>query len=223
MRNAHGGRGAKHGSVPAMDTAFVAWTWLVPLGAFALAVSATPGPNNAMLTASGASWGFRRSVPHMLGITVGFPVMLLAVALGAGEVLRRQPWLEQALRWIGAAYLLWLAVRIARAKPAADGAAASGRPLGFLRAAAFQWVNPKAWAIAVSTAVTYSIPGASPLAQAVAVAVVFALISVATTALWTGVGVGAARVLRTRRALRGFNVAMAALLVASLLPLLRGE
>lgn len=194
--------------------------WLLSVTAFAVAMAATPGPNNAMVAASGASFGFRRTLPHMLGITVGFPAMLMAVALGAGEPLRTWPWLHEALRWIGAAYLLWLAWHIAVARPEAAGRAATSRPLNFLQAALFQWVNPKAWVIAAGAVVTYT-TGAAVMAQAAALAVVFLVVTFPATALWTGVGVGAARLLRSPRALRAFNLAMAALLVASLLPLLR--
>ena len=200
--------------------------WFASALAFAVAMAATPGPNNAMVAASGATWGFRRTLPHMLGISVGFPVMLVAVALGAGELLRARPWAHEALRWIGAAYLLWLAWHIAVAHPKAPAGPAQvgGRPLGFVRAALFQWMNPKAWVIAAGAVVTYtSSSGGALLVQAVVLAAIFLVIILPTIALWTLVGVGAARVLRTERALRRLNLAMAALLVASLLPLLRGE
>lgn len=107
-------------------TAGLGWAWFGSALAFALSMSATPGPNNAMVTASGATWGFRRTVPHLLGISLGFPAMLVAVALGAGGVLRAHPWLHEALRWVGAAYLLWLAWRIAVAEPGRTGC----RPVG---------------------------------------------------------------------------------------------
>ena len=203
-----------------MNTSLTAW--LLSATAFAVAMSATPGPNNAMVAASGASFGFRRTVPHMLGVAVGFPLMLVAVALGAGEALRTWPWLHAALKWVGAAFLLWLAWHIARIRPeaAAVGRAERSRPLTFLRAALFQWVNPKAWVIAASAVVTYTTTGAV-LAQTAALAALFLVVTLPTVALWTGVGVGAARVLRSPRALRRFNLAMAALLVASLASLLR--
>lgn len=117
------------------------WTWLLSAGAFAVAMSATPGPNNTMVVASGATYGFARTVPHMLGIAAGFPVML--VVLGTvGLPLLAEPRVHAVLRWVGAAYLLWLAWKIARADPdpAEPGskAGAGGRPLGFLQAALFQ-------------------------------------------------------------------------------------
>lgn len=196
--------------------------WYFSTIAFAVSMSATPGPNNTMLTASGAAWGFRRTVPHMAGITVGFPAMLLAVSLGAGEVLRSRPWLHDALRWAGAAYLLWLAWHIAAARPAAAGQGeAGGRPLGFGQAALFQWVNPKAWIIAAGAMVTYTTAtGPALLAQCGTLALIFLLVSVPSTAAWTMAGVGAARLLRTPSAQRWFNLALAGLLVASLVPLL---
>jgi threonine/homoserine/homoserine lactone efflux protein len=200
--------------------------WFASAVAFAVAMSATPGPNNTMVAASGANWGFWRTLPHILGISVGFAVMLVAVALGAGELLRTRPWAHEALRWIGACYLLWLACRIAVARPKAPAgpARAGGRPLGFVRAALFQWMNPKAWVIAAGAIVTYTTGnGGTLLVQAALLAAIFLVIILPAAALWTLIGVGAARLLRTPRALRRFNLAMAALLVASLLPLLRGE
>lgn len=206
--------------------------WFASALALAVSMAATPGPNNAMVTASGATWGFRRTLPHMLGISVGFPVMLVAVAFGAGELLRTHPWVHDILRWIGATYLLWLAWRIAVARPGpaghddrADGGTTGkgARPFGFMQAALFQWINPKAWVIALGAVVTFTTAsGTALVAQAALLAAIFLAVTLPVTALWTLVGVGAARLLRTPTALRRFNIAMAALLVASLLPLLLG-
>ncbi len=198
-------------------------TWLLSVFAFALAMSATPGPNNAMAVASGASFGFARTVPHIVGVAIGFPAMIVAVALGAGDVLRVFPVLHLVLKWAGAAYLLWLAVKIATARPtlAADTTIRRGRPMTFIQAALFQWVNPKAWIIAISAISTYTTPDHPMLAQAAILALVFVVISFPSMGFWTLTGVGAARLLRTSRAIRLFNLAMAALLVASLLELLR--
>ncbi|PIK69626.1 hypothetical protein CS379_28890 [Methylobacterium frigidaeris] len=186
-------------------------------------MSATPGPNNTMVVASGATYGFARTVPHMLGIAAGFPVMLVVLGT-AGLPLLADPRVHAVLKWVGAAYLLWLAWMIARADPdPADPAAkASGRPLGFLQAALFQWVNPKAWVIAAGALATYTAhaEGASAVATGL-LAILFGLVALPCLAFWTLIGVGTARVLRTRRALRLFNLAMAGLLVASLVPVLR--
>ena len=201
--------------------------WFASSLAFAVSMSATPGPNNTMLTASGANWGFRRTVPHLLGVVVGFPVMIVLVALGAGGLLRARPWLQDGLRWIGVAYLLWLAWKIGTARPALqqNGAARPvGRPLGFARAALFQLVNPKAWVIAVGAVVPYTTAtGSALVAQALTLAMMFAVVTLPCCTLWTLTGVGTARLLRTQLALRRFNLALAGLLVASLVPMVFGE
>lgn len=196
--------------------------WFVPALAFTLAMTATPGPNNAMVTASGATWGFRPTLPHILGIAVGFAVMVFLVAVGAGELMRGQPWIQTALRWFGAAYMLYLAWQIATAQPRApEPGRAAGRPFSFLQAALFQWVNPKAWVAAVGAVVTYTTAtGAAWLVQAALLAAMFLIVAVPILSLWTLAGVGAARVLRTPRALRVFNLVMAGLLVASVVPML---
>lgn len=194
-------------------------TWLGSSIAFAVAMSATPGPNNTLVAASGARFGMKRTLPHMLGISVGFPVMLVAVAFGAGAVLQATPWLQVGLRWMGAAYLLWLAWTIARSAPHLGTAAAGRRPMGFLQAALFQWINPKAWVIAVGAVVTFT-SSEGRFGQALALACIFALICLPCVMFWTSVGVGASKMLRTERALHRFDLVMAALLAASLVPLL---
>lgn len=206
--------------VPAV--AMTDMVWLFSAAGFAVSMSATPGPNNAMLAASGANFGLSRTVPHMLGVSVGFPVMFAAVALGIGGVLQAHPAIYGAMHWIGAAYLGWLAWRVATARPAHDTAKGRrARPLRFVEAAAFQWANPKAWLIALSGVAAYATQGGriAP-AQVLILAGLFLLVCLPTTTLWTGLGAGTARLLRNERRLRLFNVAMALLLVASLVPLL---
>jgi threonine/homoserine/homoserine lactone efflux protein len=212
-------------SVPA---AAVSVAWLVSALAFAVSMAGTPGPNNAMLTSSGSLWGFRRTVPHMVGISIGFPAMLLAVALGIGGVLRAHPTVLTVMRWLGAAYLLYLAWRIATASPEPEaghegGASARRRPLSFLQAAMFQWVNPKAWLITLSALATVASTAGHPsIPRAVILSVVFLAVTWPITAFWTAVGVGVSRFLASERAVHRFNVAMAALLVASLVSILVG-
>jgi threonine/homoserine/homoserine lactone efflux protein len=201
--------------------------WLASAAGFALAMSATPGPNNAMLAASGANFGLRRTVPHLLGVAIGFPAMLVLVALGAAELLRALPGFQEALRWAGAAWLLWLAWRIATA--AATPAAEAGEgvppsrtegPMSFSSAALFQWVNPKAWMIAAGGVTAYT--GGDVLAEAAAPALVFALAALPACVAWVALGAGLGRLLRTPAALRRFNRAMGALLALSLAPVLAG-
>ncbi len=187
-------------------------TWLASATGFALAMSATPGPNNAMVAASAVNFGLRRSLPHILGISLGFPVMLLLVGLGAGEVLAGSPGLQATLRWVGAAWMLWLAWGIARAAPLTPGDAPRGKPMSLIQAALFQWVNPKAWIIAGAAILAY---GESPL-----LAGIFGAAALVSLLGWAAIGLGAARLLRRPEALRWFNRAMAVLLVLSLVPML---
>jgi threonine/homoserine/homoserine lactone efflux protein len=188
---------------------------------FALVTSITPGPNNLMLLASGVNFGFRLSVPHMLGISSGFLLMVLAVGLGLAEVFSQFPWVYSILKWVGAIYLLYLAWRIATSGPLED-TNSNGRltkPMNFWSAAAFQWVNPKAWVMAVGAFSTY-IPASSGLIDIASVTVVFAVINLPSVGVWTLFGSGLRHVLQVRRNLIAFNYSMAALLVLSLYPLL---
>lgn len=190
---------------------------LAALTAFAFVSSVTPGPNNVMLLASGVNFGFRRTVPHMLGIGLGFGVMTVIVGLGLAGVFASWPPARLGLQVVSASYLLWLAWKIAHA--AAPGtASATGRPLSFLQAAAFQWVNPKAWTMALGAVALYA-PGQDPWAVLV-VAVVFVLVNVPSVALWAGMGTALAGALGDPVWRQRFNWTMAALLVASLWPVL---
>jgi threonine/homoserine/homoserine lactone efflux protein len=183
---------------------------------FAFATAGTPGPNNMMLLASGANFGFRRTVLHILGISAGLGVMVMAMGLGLGGVFRAWPALHEGLKWVGGAYMLWLAWKIATAKGVADKGASS-RPMTFLQAAAFQWVNPKAWAMALTAATTYTPEGST--IGVFFVAGTFMLVGAPCSAAWAGFGQGMRRFLDRPPVLRAFNLTMAALLVVSLYPL----
>jgi threonine/homoserine/homoserine lactone efflux protein len=193
---------------------------LLALAGFALATSVTPGPNNMMLLASGATWGFARSLPHMLGISLGHSGMVVLVGMGVGQAVLALPGARAGLALLASGYMLWLAWKIATAAPPAPGAAPAGRPFTFLQAAAFQWVNPKAWAMAL-TATTVHAPGTGLAAMGI-VAGVFAVVNLPCIALWAGAGQGLRRWLAAPGRLRAFNLTMAGLLVASLAPLLAG-
>jgi threonine/homoserine/homoserine lactone efflux protein len=190
---------------------------ILALMGFAFATSVTPGPNNMMLLASGANFGLRRTVPHMLGISVGHSVMVFLVGLGLAGVFLAEPRLFTALKVLSVAYMLWLAWKIATAAPPRAGQAA-GRPFSFLQAAAFQWVNPKAWAMALGAVTVYA-PGGEVWPTAV-VAVVFASVNLPSVTLWAAAGQALRRWLDTPGRLRAFNVTMAVLLVLSLWPVL---
>lgn len=187
---------------------------LLPFLLFAMSSTFTPGPNNMMLMASGANFGMRATLPHILGISLGFPLMVFAVGLGLGAVFERYPLLHEALRWGGSAYLLWLAWRIATAAGTAK-ATGRGRPLSFLEAAGFQWVNPKAWIVAVSAFSVYAATDVDPVLQAVLFGGLFCLVALPSTGTWALFGTAIGRFLASRRKLRLFNGAMGLLLAAS--------
>jgi threonine/homoserine/homoserine lactone efflux protein len=187
---------------------------------FSVATSGTPGPNNIMVSAAAANHGFRATIPHILGIAVGLAVMLLVFGSGLAGPLAADPRLHRILRWVGVAWMLWLAAKIAFA----EGPLTGGRgrpPLSFLGAVLFQWINPKAWLIALATVATYTTAEGSLYRQVALLALLSFLVSIPCVAAWAALGAGASRFLMTPRRLRLFNVAMALLLVASLVPLLR--
>jgi threonine/homoserine/homoserine lactone efflux protein len=181
---------------------------------FALVTSITPGPNNVMLTALGANFGIVRGLPCVFGVSAGFGLMLALVVSGLGSVILAHPDVLEVLRWVGAAFLLWLAWKVATAGRPDTGRRA--RPVGFLGAAAFQWVNPKAWLIAIGAAATYLDAAAgSALAQSAAFAVIFFLAAVPCCLVWLAFGATLQRLLTSEHRLRLFNVAMGLLLAAS--------
>ncbi|MCZ4260938.1 LysE family translocator [Limimaricola sp. G21655-S1] len=192
---------------------------LPALMGFALVTLFTPGPNNLMLMASGANFGLRRSVPHMAGVALGFAAMAGLVGLGLAQVFEIWPVLTSLLRVISIGFLLWLAWKIATAAPrSADAPETEGRPLTFLQAAAFQWVNPKAWAMSVTATSAYV--GDAGLFGVALVVAVFAAMGTVSAGLWTVLGQGLRRLLSDPLRLRIFNIVMAALLVATLWPIL---
>ena len=184
---------------------------------FAIATCITPGPNNAMILASGLNFGVRASMPHLVGINIGFPALIIAVGVGIGALFVAFPILHDILKFVGAAYLLYLAYRIATAHGGA-GDVARGKPLSFMEAALFQFVNPKAWMMAIGAVSVYSVASDTYLLQIVVIALIFLTFGMMCTSVWLGFGSGLRRWLSRPAILRRFNFAMAALLVASLIP-----
>jgi threonine/homoserine/homoserine lactone efflux protein len=193
---------------------------LFALMGFAFVTSVTPGPNNMMLLASGVNFGLRRTVPHMLGISVGHSVMVFLVGLGLAGAFTAWPPALTVLKLASVGYMLWLAWKIAHAAAPGEGRAAA-RPMTFLQAAAFQWVNPKAWAMALGAVSAYV---AEPSVWAyAAVAGVFAGVNLPSVTVWAAAGQGLRRWLDGPGRLRAFNWTMAGLLVLSLWPVVTLE
>lgn len=204
---------------------------LIALIAFCAVTLFTPGPNNIMLMTSALNFGVRRTLAHMTGVAGGFGIMVAGVGFGLGTVFRTWPQLYPVLKYAGAAYLLYLAWKIANAGPPVgpvgptghekghDKDRNRGQPMTFLQAAAFQWVNPKAWSMAVGAISAYGAVAAFPL-NVITMAAIYAVMGLASGALWVGFGYSLQRIITNPRAVRTVNIAMALLLVACLYPIL---
>lgn len=173
----------------------------------------TPGPNNLMLMASSAKFGIRRTVPHMLGICVGFPLMVFVIGLGLGEVFTAYPWLKTVLKFVAAANFLWLAWQLLGLKIGA--ARASERPLNFVEAAMFQWVNPKAWAMAVSFVAVLVQPGDSRVLTLALLSAGCLLLGPFSSTLWMVGGTGLKTLLERSGAERYLGMILAGLMVVA--------
>jgi threonine/homoserine/homoserine lactone efflux protein len=190
---------------------------LLAFTVFALVMFFTPGPNNIMLLSSGLTFGFRRTLPHIAGITIGFAFMIAAVGAGLGTVFIAYPALQTALKYAGAAYLVYLAAVIAASGPAKARQEGRRGPMTFWGAAMFQWVNVKAWVVVIGTMTAYAAIARFPWNIVIQTAISL-LIGAASTLTWTLSGSALRRVLTSERAVRIFNMAMAVLLLASLYP-----
>lgn len=189
---------------------------LTALALFAFASSITPGPNNLMLMASGANFGFKLTLPHLLGVGIGFTAMIILVGLGIIQLFDRFPASYEVLKVISVIYLLYLAYKIATSNSSIEGGNSNAKPLTFIQAAAFQWVNPKAWTMSL-TAISVYAPSNS-FAAIVLVAVVFGSINLPCIGSWTILGQRMQKFLTSQKRLKIFNYTMALLLVLSLYP-----
>lgn len=200
-----------------MDNPMTA-TWLTSLLLFTLVATLSPGPNNLMVTASGAAFGYRRTLPHMFGITFGFVVMATVIAAGLGALFERWLWLHRTLQIAGAAYLVFLAWKIWRAgrvNLSADTEQPAGRPLTFLQAAAFQWLNPKAWTMAITALAAFTLPPPYHVVSAGAVIGAYFLMCVPCISLWILLGQMLVKWLQSEKARQAFNTSLAVLTVSS--------
>ena len=192
---------------------------VLPVALFAVSMSITPGPNNVMVTASGANFGYRRTIPHLLGIGLGYPAMVAGVGFGLGGVFVAVPSMHVVLKYVGSAYILWMAWKTATASGTSGAKEQPGRPLTFLQAAAFQWVNPKGWVVAVGAISAFTTVQGDLFFEVGAITLTFACVNYPCASVWTLSGVGIGRLLKRGNRLRAFNLAMALLLVASIVPL----
>ncbi|MBV9557850.1 MAG: LysE family translocator [Pseudolabrys sp.] len=189
---------------------------LLALLTFAVVTSMTPGPNTLTMTASGVNFGFMRTVPHIMGVQIGFMIVLVACAGGLGVVFTTYPSLQWVLKVAGALYLCWLAWKVATS--GGPGRKEAAKPLTFLQAAAFQWVNPKGLVVALSTFAIYVRPDHA-LNDSIIVLIIFTVTTALSSVSWTGFGSAMRELLRDPRRARIFNITMALLLVASIVPM----
>jgi threonine/homoserine/homoserine lactone efflux protein len=190
---------------------------LIAFIVFAAVMYFTPGPNNIMLLSSGLNYGFRRTLPHLAGVVIGFAFMVGAVGLGFGTIFIAYPMLQTILKYAGAAYVIYLAAAIAMSEPVPPGQDNRRGPMTFWGAAMFQWVNVKGWVMVISTITAYA--GIASFPWNIAIQVVLSLLlGVAATATWVQSGSSLRSFMTSPKAVRAFNIVMAALLLASLYP-----
>lgn len=183
---------------------------------FSVSTTVTPGPNNIMVMTSSINFGIRRTLPHFLGICFGFPTMVFAVALGLGSVFSHFPLLHQIIKIIGAIYLLYLAWKIATSHSKIKNDKVP-KPLSFLQAALFQWVNPKAWVMAIGAVAAYTTPQGNIYQQIIIISATFFLVSFPCVGVWMFFGSGLKYFLKNDRHQRLFNYTMGFLLALSVL------
>ena len=195
--------------------------WLGPIAIYAIVTAFTPGPNNMMLLASGTNFGFRRTIPHMFGISIGVFIIQMALGLGLGEVFKLLPWLYTILRIASMLYLLYLAYKIATSgsPSGSDAETQKSKPMTLLGAIAFQVINPKLIIVSIGFLSTYMPPN-PPLPRLLAAVLVNTVVGYLSTVAWAGLGVVVNKFLQQARTIRIFNLTMAVLLVASMVPVI---
>lgn len=188
---------------------------------FCLVTSITPGPNNIMLMSSGLNHGVLKTVPHISGIIVGFPLMVAALGFGLGTLFLNYPVIHQVIKIAGISYLMFLAWKIANTSNANAGKPLK-EPLTFMQAAAFQWLNPKAWVIGIGAIATFTTVGNIEI-QVIIIVFTYLFVGAFSMGLWLLMGASLQKILRSQNQLKVFNVVMAILLVLSIVPIVITE
>ncbi len=188
---------------------------------FAVSTTITPGPNNIMIMSSGLNFGLKRSLPHLMGIGLGFPLMVAGVGLGFGAVFERFPVIHEVIKVLGVLYLIYLAYLVATSAPKSlDNDTNETKPLTFIQAALFQWINPKAWVMATGAVAAYTTQDASIMLQVMFISLAFLIAGVPCVGMWLVCGTWLKRFLKEVKYQRLFNLTMALLLIVSILPVI---
>ena len=194
---------------------------ILSIATFTLSTVSSPGPNNIMLLSSGLTFGYKRTVPHMFGIMLGFPFMVLLVGLGLGIVFEKFPVIFSILKVVGILYLFWMAFKVATNKSSLEvKEGEKSKPFTFIQSAAFQWVNPKAWIMAVTAISIFVTSKDDSFTQVVIIALIYLLSSIFSTNAWTAGGVVLKRFVKDQKVVRILNIVMGILLVGSVLPII---
>jgi threonine/homoserine/homoserine lactone efflux protein len=192
---------------------------ILPILLFAVSASITPGPNNIMLMSSGLNFGIQKSIPHLLGVVIGFPIMIISIGLGFEIVFEKYPFIHQVIKIVGIIYLVYLAWRVATSsRQALD--AAKAMPLQFWQAVLFQWVNPKAWVMATGAIAAYTSLSSDFFTQVLIIALTFMVVAFPSAGSWLIFGSSLKRFLQKPAYQHAFNVTMALLLIASIAPVI---
>lgn len=193
-------------------------TMLLSIFSFAIATAFSPGPNNLMLLSSGLTFGYKKTIPHILGVMVGFPIMVIAIGLGVERVFEVFPKLYDILKVLGLAYLFWMAWQIANSGKSMSGTDKRQKPFTFIQAVLFQWLNPKAWIMAITATTSFTISSSHLFVQIMIISFVYLLVGVGSTNAWALGGLLLQRVISSEGRVKIFNVVMAILIVFSVLP-----
>ncbi len=188
---------------------------------FTLTSSVTPGPNNIIILSSGLTFGYKKTIPHILGVVLGYPFMLILLGLGIGVVLEKFPIVLNILRYVGIAYLFWMAYKIVSNTSSYEVTENSNKkPFSFLQSALFQWVNPKAWIMGLTVISLFVTSSENSLIQILTIALIYALSIVIGTSLWAIGGVFLKRFLKDAKSVRFFNIILAVFLIVSVVPVM---
>lgn len=191
---------------------------LLSLFIFSFSTSMTPGPNNIMLMSSGLTFGYRKTLPHILGVVLGFPLMTVFVGLGLGELFQNIPHLFNILKVGGTFYLLWLAWHIAKSKPKLKESDPNSKPLGFYKIVFFQWVNVKNWIKIITATSVYVTSSSDYSMQVIIISLIFFSTVVISANSWAIAGSVLQKLVKSDKGITRFNTTMAVLLVASIVP-----
>lgn len=202
---------------------FYTLTMILSITSFGLASTMTPGPNNIMLLSSGLTFGYKRTIPHALGVNFGFPVMVICVGLGVGKLFEAFPFIYAVLKVVGIVYLLWMAWHIANTKGTLNTENTNDKPFTFLQAALFQWINPKAWVMAVTSTAAFITDHQIAYIQVMIISIIFFFCALLSTNSWSLGGVVLKRFIQNERIVQIFNITMAFLIVGSIVPFVFGQ